>query len=403
MPPPSEKVLPVAHHSGLEVDFDTNNTKLYSAILQCRWDDALKAVKENPDEAKTWVVRRYEDEEASLGDTQEIMWRFLPIHGACARQPPVSVIDALLQAYPYGASCVDDQGMFALHYASGNKASFEVIRALLRAFEGASKVADPIGMVPLHFMASWGPTTLDALDLLLTANPSAIDAQDEDGRKPIDLAIEGEYGERDAVIAMLNEWRRKSQTLTLEMPDEEEKHEDHMIFSVVSPLSIKRWTPLKQQHSIRQFTNHGSRKDGLHNIRPLTSNATEGVQDITQLPMYLHSKAHELEDIRHELRIKDALLQSAVAEREGLRKTLMEFKEEAARYKEEAELLADRCDFLTANLSTLMSQKEVEVDAMNQREDQWARLAQKRREKLNELIAMEDEMEAIMKLDLLEK
>ena len=80
--------------------------------------------KQDPDQAATWVVRHYEpDEEDGEDEELEIMWRFLPLHSACARQPPASVVTALLCAYPDGAKCQDDQGMYALHYACGNQAS----------------------------------------------------------------------------------------------------------------------------------------------------------------------------------------------------------------------------------------------------------------------------------------
>ena len=98
-----------------EVDFDTSRTDLYDAVYNEDWERALSAVSSDAAEAKTWVVRRraikgeYGKKDSSgVGD---VMWRFLPLHSACARQPRAEVISALLAAYPEGASLKDDEGM----------------------------------------------------------------------------------------------------------------------------------------------------------------------------------------------------------------------------------------------------------------------------------------------------
>jgi len=194
--------------SSLEVDYDVNITPLYQAICNCDWDLAVQHVKSHPHEARTWVVRHYEGEE------KEIMWRFLPIHSACARDPPANVISALLKAYPEGSACVDDQGMYALHYACGNQASREVIRLLLVANSMAAKCADPRGMLPIHYLACWGPSSVSIIDMVMVANRDVGKAQDYDGNTPLDLAMEGDYPERNAVVSVLKRWLEKSSRQT---------------------------------------------------------------------------------------------------------------------------------------------------------------------------------------------
>ncbi len=97
-----------SHGGELEVDYESDVTALYNAISNSQWNAALEALMANPREARTWVVRYKED------DTKGVMWRFLPIHSACARQPPQSVIRSLLEAYPEGAANCDDQGMVSV-------------------------------------------------------------------------------------------------------------------------------------------------------------------------------------------------------------------------------------------------------------------------------------------------
>lgn len=194
--------------STLEVDYDKNLTELYRAITDQDWDTAVRVCKQDPDQAATWVVRHYEPEDEEDGDEGEleIMWRFLPLHSACARQPPASVVTALLRAYPDGAKCQDDQGMYALHYACGNQASRDIVRLLLVSFPEAAQMVDPRGMLPVHYLACWGPSSIAVVDMLLVANRNVSQARDMDGNTPIDLAREGDYPERDGVITALRKW-----------------------------------------------------------------------------------------------------------------------------------------------------------------------------------------------------
>ena len=89
-----------------EVDYDRDITRLYEAITSEEWDEALDAVSRRPSEARTWVVR-YDKEDGTGG----IQGKFLPIHSACARQPPADVVSALIAAFPEGVEAADDQGM----------------------------------------------------------------------------------------------------------------------------------------------------------------------------------------------------------------------------------------------------------------------------------------------------
>lgn len=210
--------------STLEVDYDKNLTELYQAITDQNWTLAASISVSDPIQAAIWVVRHYHEDDddneqrnttASKNpeedDEAEIMWRFLPLHSACARQPPASTIAALLRAYSDAAKCVDDQGMYALHYACGNQADADVIALLINSFPRAAAIPDPRGMLPLHYAACWGPSTVPSvLEALLNANPRAANTRDNDGNTPLDLAMDGDYPEKTAVAEALRKWIRGS-------------------------------------------------------------------------------------------------------------------------------------------------------------------------------------------------
>ena len=207
--------------STLEVDYDRNLTPLYQAITDQDWDKAVSIAEQDPIQAATWVVRHYreennlssDDNDTNEGDntdneaSNEIMWRFLPLHSACARQPPSHVISALLEAYPDAAKCVDDQGMYALHYACGNQAPATAIRQLLVHFCPAALEVDPRGMLPLHYLACWGPSNLSVVDMLLVATQRLTAQRDHDGNTPHDLALLGDYPEAPTVAEALRKWK----------------------------------------------------------------------------------------------------------------------------------------------------------------------------------------------------
>lgn len=199
----NENVPPVHMNSqndvykDLEVDYDNNVTDVYQFISNSQWHEALRAISKNPVEARTWVVRYHEDEDKGM------MWRFLPIHSAAARQPPEAVMTALIQAYPEGAQCCDDQGKYALHYASGNQASAGVIRSLINAFPAAATTSDPEGKLPLHWMAISGPFEPGVIDPLVRATKQLCSIVDDEGWTPLEYAREAESPYKDLLVEAL--------------------------------------------------------------------------------------------------------------------------------------------------------------------------------------------------------
>jgi uncharacterized coiled-coil DUF342 family protein len=428
MDPPSEMTTPFVKPSGLQVDFDKNITRLYEAITASNWDEAIKAATTKPKEARTWVVRHY-DEEYSEETEQEIMWRFLPIHSACARQPPANLIKALLHAYPDGAKCVDDQGMYALHYACGNQASREVIRMLLMSFPDAAKLKDPRGMLPIHYLACWGPSSISVVDMVLVANRDVANSKDEDGNTPVDLAHEGEYPEREAVVGALKRWlvnssvatgaRSKSKPSPLAANNSSDEKKEQEPRSPSKPK--KNATPknaTSPQHSVgrlrqevvtlkksqqtldsswegRLSAQDKSYKQQLKEMEQrfddLRAESRDGHRQIAELESELQEKDTALASATETIKEKDNFMERAYDERDGLRQTLADLTESHDKFKRRSEMLGDRLGSLNASLYSMMDQQNIVLDAMSAREEQWAGLSDLRREKMRELVALEEQ------------
>lgn len=184
--------------SQLEVDYDKNPTELYTTICAGEWEAASTIARDSPDQARTWVVRH--DPEGG----GEILWRFLPLHSACARQPSDTLIEALLEAFPDAAACKDDQGFLPLHYACGNRASDVVVNMLLIVNPQAAKIQDPYGgKLPLHHLSQWGASSAGVINMLLSVYPESVRIQDSGGFTPLELAKAANYPGRNVVITAL--------------------------------------------------------------------------------------------------------------------------------------------------------------------------------------------------------
>jgi len=113
-----------------EVDYDTSPTKLFLNIESEDWEGTIKRSKTHPQEAQTWVKR--------VNEFEGQLWMVLPLHAAIISHAPVSVIEALLEAYPGGALETDDIQNLPLHLVSNNfDPDDDVIYALYEAYPEA--------------------------------------------------------------------------------------------------------------------------------------------------------------------------------------------------------------------------------------------------------------------------
>ncbi|GFH46572.1 hypothetical protein CTEN210_03046 [Chaetoceros tenuissimus] len=186
----------------IEVDYDLNPTKLYTCICAYEWDKALRAADRNPLEAKTWVVKR----DPCCDEDEDNEVRFLPLHSACARQPPLEVVSSLLSKYSDASNIIDDNGMYPLHYACANQASAEVIELLILHNPEANMFRVQMnGYLPIHLAAQWGVHSPAVVEVLLKENKSLACAKDYDGISPLEMAVNAdEYEFREDVIDILH-------------------------------------------------------------------------------------------------------------------------------------------------------------------------------------------------------
>jgi len=125
----------------------------------------------------------------------------LPLHAACSFQATQEVIDALLKAYPGGASQPNNVGNLPLHQAAMWQGPVDTIELLLSRYPEGATVRNQYGSLPLHMAAS-NQASAEAVKLLIDAYPDALHLQNDDGMTPLDLALADESAS-ESVVAML--------------------------------------------------------------------------------------------------------------------------------------------------------------------------------------------------------
>ena len=88
----------------MEVDYDNGPTRLYMMIQERKWTEAISRIRSHRSEASTWVYRMDKNK-------NKTRWKILPLHAALVFNADISLIQALIDAYPNSVKQVDDQGM----------------------------------------------------------------------------------------------------------------------------------------------------------------------------------------------------------------------------------------------------------------------------------------------------
>mmetsp|Transcript_23522 Transcript_23522/g.25948 ORF Transcript_23522/g.25948 Transcript_23522/m.25948 type:complete len:481 (+) Transcript_23522:108-1550(+) len=425
-----------------EVDFDENNTDLYEAITNCAWDAALEALERSPTEARTWVVRYHEG-------TKDVMWRFLPLHSACARKPPTAVVSALIIAYPEAAKSVDDQGMHPLHYACGNQASREVIRLLLVANPQAAKQTDPREMLPIHHLASWGPSSISVIDMVLVANRNVKEVTDVDGNTPLDLAKEADHDEKNEVIQALERWfdtkNFDGESTPIPSPTESIKKntsqnvaESPSVLTIDSSRSISDdisytrgsdvMTISRLREELSKLRSNQRKREQeweekydqtvaeteskCNNLEKTLGSTTTSLKEATDkvqlLESMIESKDADLKEkeeaiaekdsrnqdltreAKHNQRESDDKVLDLETERDDLQRTLSEVSEHCDIFKTRAENMSNRFGSLSVSLSSMMEEQSALVKVIQQREEEESFNRKFRKQRAREMLEAEE-------------
>ena len=132
-----------------EVNYRSSITTLFTNIENCNWDEVESDCANYSSHIRTWVSSTGTNDPSSW-----CIWRRLPIHEACRRQPPIHIVQLLLEHFPQSAGEKTQFGELPLHLACGCAASYDILNLLLVYNPLGVLVRDNGGRTPLDILES---------------------------------------------------------------------------------------------------------------------------------------------------------------------------------------------------------------------------------------------------------
>ena len=126
------------------------------------------------------------------------------LHIALFNDPPIDIVESILEVFPETPFLADSVGRYPLHIASSLGLSTEIVVMIAKAYRHACLKQDLDGKTPLHFACSLELTLYEEEDihlgnmkelnsgtivLLVSITPRAVHLEDCDDMNPIELAI----------------------------------------------------------------------------------------------------------------------------------------------------------------------------------------------------------------------
>jgi len=148
---------------------------LFRQVTRFNWSEAIQRCLSHPVEAG------YQDPASGI----------TALHAACrTTSTPVSVIFALLHAYPQAASMhTTHYASTPLHFACWRNLSLDIVKMLLLVFPNATSQVNGLGLTPLHLAAR--TRNVAVVKLLLETNPDVVCLSRVAGYTPLHLAVRG--------------------------------------------------------------------------------------------------------------------------------------------------------------------------------------------------------------------
>ena len=154
----------------------THTRELLNLVETKNWEKLLYRVLKKPPTAHVKISSR-----SSKGN--------LILHEVCKHDPPIDVVEALIELNDQALKTKGNLGYLPLHVACAHSASIELIQLLHSHYPDAAKITDDDeSVLPLHIACITGNTEEEIFMCLLTSYPEGSMIRDDFGRLPIDYA-----------------------------------------------------------------------------------------------------------------------------------------------------------------------------------------------------------------------
>lgn len=109
------------------------------------------------------------------------------LHLACENKLELDKVRLFIDKHDTILRETNNNGFTPLHMACNYDAPFNVIQYLVEKWPGAAKVIDNTGRTPMALYCKKDHRTIETIQLLLCANPSAIETKDARDQLPLEL------------------------------------------------------------------------------------------------------------------------------------------------------------------------------------------------------------------------
>ena len=171
---------------------DVDTAPLDKLCSKLKWSDVLARIEGLPDTEETAKTSAY---------------RLL--HVLCRYHPPVEVIEAALDKFPWAVALRDEDAHYPLHIAVSSGADPAVIELLLIKFPKAVRTLDKNGRSVLFLLCKYyrknyrqtlfmpemhlEPALRQTTKMIVKRFPSAVNIDDKHGESPIEVAIDSGF------------------------------------------------------------------------------------------------------------------------------------------------------------------------------------------------------------------
>lgn len=181
-----------------KISFYAKTNKLHKLIGSEKWQEVTEFLRVNPREASR-QAGVYSVEPGYFDGKHDS--RLLPIHYACALQPPPGVLATLSAIHLDGLASRESYfGRLPLHVACLKNASLQCIQELLRSYPIACLVQDRFGRLPLHYALSNG-APFEVVQELVETSPNSARIKEKNGWLPLHVACH--MGMPDSILLLL--------------------------------------------------------------------------------------------------------------------------------------------------------------------------------------------------------
>jgi hypothetical protein len=172
-----------------------------SALIEQRdWQAVLKCVDDDPVVASQWIYGIDDDKKPSAS---QAVWKRLPIHLACYKGAPLSVMEALIQAFPLGIEIPDPYTRaLSLQIACASGASLPVVRVLIDSNPDAILAPNADGRLALHSAVLFR-APYEVIEALVDQDPQTSTAVDQYDETPFSYAVQI-YGDAHMITELLS-------------------------------------------------------------------------------------------------------------------------------------------------------------------------------------------------------